>query len=542
VGVMDLIRRADKSDGAMDELQAGMSEALDANIAEEIRSAVEADMEDLELPVVALDTAEKVEAEPRKLEAEQKPEAERREPETEPSLQAAEAASVVTAEAPRLTAYAQSRLAALESFEKLHRDTQEYLQQIEGRLAEITTSQQLTRRFFTILHGDIRRTNEFELANVAHVAEQKRLGEQVGELTRKLQERDATVETLRQRETSLGQDNEQLRASLAAVKMELVESTSSNARNEAKLGEAIKTLSGQTVEAERRARENELLREKQVSLQIELDKAHKREAEAQRTIDEMTDIHANETAQHAELVAALGKSEKEVSRLQLAIEAGQMKQAEMTEAALIVAGERESDTQRMLAEMGGLREEIQVLQARIEAAGADHAEALSRISGLKAQLSDANSARQVVDEKLASLMKEHEQDRMHLSAATANISQLSLQQETEQIQLDIHRQECEDLRAEIATLNQRIMELLPFERLYKASIARQAGGGSNGNSGSSGSNGPNGNNGSHGGSGSNGGSAALNGTAEAAAIVAKVSARPRNAGRRTPASSRGRVA
>src|SRR5687768_9674170 len=133
---MDLIRRAGSGDGEMDELQAGMSEALDESIAEEIRAAVEIDLEaaTAELPVIEPEMAAA------------KPEAE------EPKEQPAEVPAVAIAETgPRLTAYAQSRLAALESFEKLYRDTQEHLQQIEGRLSEITTSQQLTRRFFTIL-------------------------------------------------------------------------------------------------------------------------------------------------------------------------------------------------------------------------------------------------------------------------------------------------------------------------------------------------------------------------------------------------------
>ncbi|TIW38829.1 MAG: hypothetical protein E5V61_31485, partial [Mesorhizobium sp.] len=59
-----------------------------------------------------------------------------------------------------------------------------------------------------------------------------------------------------------------------------------------------------------------------------------------------------------------------------------------------------------------------------------------------------------------------------LSAINANLSQLSLQQASEQIELDIQKQECEDLRAEVATLNARIKELLPYERLHRVTAAR----------------------------------------------------------------------
>ena len=48
----------------------------------------------------------------------------------------------------------------------------------------------------------------------------------------------------------------------------------------------IKTLSARAVEIERRTRENEVLREKQVTLTIDLDKALKREAEARRKQEE----------------------------------------------------------------------------------------------------------------------------------------------------------------------------------------------------------------------------------------------------------------
>ncbi|TKB35416.1 MAG: hypothetical protein E5W81_29205, partial [Mesorhizobium sp.] len=60
----------------------------------------------------------------------------------------------------------------------------------------------------------------------------------------------------------------------------------------------------------------------------------------------------------------------------------------------------------------------------------------------------------------------------NLSAVSANFSQLSLQQASEQIQFDVQRQECEDLRAEVASLQARVKELLPYERLHKVTNAR----------------------------------------------------------------------
>ena len=73
---------------------------------------------------------------------------------------------------------------------------------------------------------------------------------------------------------------------------------------------------------------------------------------------------------------------------------------------------------------------------------------------------------------MSALTHENENDKMSLSKVNANLSQLTLQQASEQIQLDVQRQECEDLRAEIASLNARIKELLPYERLHKATNGR----------------------------------------------------------------------
>ncbi|MGO4839945.1 hypothetical protein AB4144_47635, partial [Rhizobiaceae sp. 2RAB30] len=141
---------------------------------------------------------------------------------------------------------------------------------------------------------------------------------------------------MRQREANLVHDNELLRVALAAAKLELVDATNSITRNEAELGDLIKTLSTRTVEVERRSRENDVLREKHVALSIDADKALKREAEARHKLDELSAIHAGEAARHSELLGMLGKSEKEVLRLQKSVELAQMKQSELTETIRII--------------------------------------------------------------------------------------------------------------------------------------------------------------------------------------------------------------
>jgi len=452
---MDMIKRDNNdTDVAFEELNSGMAEALDEGMAAEV-SEVEA--------VPARESQQLAAISPLQV------------PE---SLQATAPGAPEEVER-KLTAHTQSRLAALGSFDKLYRDAQTRLQEIDAKLSEVTTSQQLTRRFFNILQADIYRTNELELSSASLSTEHKKQAELLADTARKLQERDGLVEGLRAREANLLHDNEALRAALASVKLQLVETTALAAQYEGKLGEAVKALSEQTVEAQRSARESEVLREKQVSLSLDIDRLMKQEAEAQRKLDELATIHSNETARHSEILAALSKSEKEASRLQMALESTQMKQAEMAESALIAEADREAEAARNDAETRGLRAEIHALQSKLETASTERSEATGEIARLKAQFNDTLAEKQIADEKLFALVKENEALQQDLSAAGANISQLVLQQETEQIKLDIQRQECEDLRAEIATLNARIKDLLPFERLYKVTKARQHDGASN---------------------------------------------------------------
>ncbi|MFB9980079.1 hypothetical protein ACFSQQ_20335 [Mesorhizobium kowhaii] len=373
---------------------------------------------------------------------------------------------------PRLTSHTQTRLAALSAFEGLFHDARDYLEEINGKLSEIATSHHLTREYLNILHGDILRANELELANAGLIAEQRTLSEKLHDAGRKLRERESTCDVLQQRETSLVQDKEALRAALAATRLELAEAANASAKRDADFGDIAKRLTARTVEANRRLRESKMLREKHVSLSIELDKALKRESQARHRLDELSTIHASEAARLAELLAALAKSEKEEMRLQKSLEAAQAKLSQMTEAAGMVEGDREAELARSQTEMRGLRSEIQELQSRLESASNENSEAVGEIARLKTELNDTLAEKKIADERLSALTDENESDKMSLSKVNANLSQLMLQQASEQIQLDVQRQECEDLRAEIVSLNARIKELLPYERLHKATSGR----------------------------------------------------------------------
>ncbi|TPJ74755.1 hypothetical protein [Mesorhizobium sp. B2-6-2] len=376
------------------------------------------------------------------------------------------------ATASRLTPHTQTRLAALEAVTGLFRDGQGHLQEIEAKLAEIATAHHMTREVLNVFHRDVLRSNELELANLALTAEHKTLSEQLLDAARRQRERDGAAEAWQQREASLVQDREQLRSALAAVRLELVEMGNETARRETEFGEIVKALTAKTVEVDRRGAENKLLREKQVGLSVDLEQAQKREAEARHKFDEFAATHASETAHIAELMAQIGNHEKEETRLQKALEAAQARLAETTEAARIAESDSTAELARSHAEMRGLRAEIQDLQSRLDKVSTDNGEATAEITRLKAQLNDAVTERQIAEKRLAVLKDESEADKKNLSEVSTNFSRLSLQQASEQIQLDIQKQECEDLHAEVEALNARIRELLPYERLHRVTDAR----------------------------------------------------------------------
>ena len=376
----------------------------------------------------------------------------------------------------RLTVHTLRRLATLSAFDKLYREAQEQLQDIDAKLAQVRSSHHLTGEFSNTLQADIRRASDLETANAGLIAQLAVLTDQLREAERKQQEHESVVEALQRRATSLANDGDAVRVALAAAKLELVEAANTIARNEAELSDLIKVLSDKTIDVERRTHENEALRKKNVNLAIDFEKALNREAEARRELDKVSTIQAREAARNTELIGALGQSEKEVLRLRILLEGAQAKQSEMLEEARNIELDREAQAARDLAEMRGLSSEIQSLQTRLNDASDERNEASREVARLVAQLRDAAAEKQIADEKLTAREKDNEIDKLKLAAATESFSKQALDKASVEMQLDVQRQECEDLRGEIESLNARIVELLPYERLHRVAKARQQNG------------------------------------------------------------------
>jgi chromosome segregation ATPase len=451
-----IIRRGKKLDKAFEALQTDMAHALEESMV---------DLDEVPFPGEDVDD--------RSAAADEPVAAAKSEPPPEENAPEGEDVADGDKSGRHLTPHSQNRLVALKSFERFYNSAQGHLHDISSKLAEVRTLHSSVGELINILHGEIHRANEMELANTTLLVEHRKLWEQFQDSTRKHQERESLLERLQQRETMLFQDNEALRASLATAKLELVEVSNANVRNEAEVSDLTKTLGVRTGEIERRSRENETLREKNVNLSIELDKMVKREAETRHKLEETVKIHENEAARNSELLGVLARNEKDALRIQKALDNALAKQSEMQESIAFLESERETERQRNTGENRGLRAEIQALQSRLENLSQDNTVATGEIAELKEQLSEAVAEKQVLEERLSALIRESEADRMNLAHANASLSELTLRQASEQIQLDVRVQECEDLRAEIAGLHAQIKELLPYERLHRVTQARQ---------------------------------------------------------------------
>jgi chromosome segregation ATPase len=392
-----------------------------------------------------------------------------------PDLGAHTAATVPDGEfsASEMTQHTQGRLKALDTFEDLYDGAQEHLDTISAKLAEIGAVHRSVRELIAVLNSEIRRGNELELANVALLAEHRKLWEQFQDSSRKHQTRESLIEHLQQREIALIQEGETLRVALAAARVEITEVANSNATNETELGDLSKALAARTTELERRTQESDALRERTVSLSLELDKALKAEVAARYKLEEISEIHGNELQRNAELLAALSKSEMDALKVQKALDAAQTKRAELDERVRDMEAERGDEMRRALAGKDALQAELDATKARLETALQQSGAMTDEVADLKSRLRDAVAAKHVADETLAALTLQSESDRNSLSAANASLSQLTLQQASDQIQLDVRIQECEDLKGEIAALNKRVRELLPFERLHRVTMARE---------------------------------------------------------------------
>lgn len=387
----ELFKRQGATDNAFEKLESSLSEMLLVEMAPPLQpNHVEAEEVD-----TAVAEAIEVSAE---------------EPTTEVrGGDAAEAQEEPEQEAPRTTAYAQARLAEFAAFENLQHDTQAELELMSGALAKIKSAQHQAREFLNSVHSGIHRSNELELSVAKLTAENRLLYRQAEHVKRLRSRHEALVGAYKNRETKLLDNAETLRSALAAAKLEVVEAKGAITALEAERRETMNALAAATSQAERTARENEVLREKHINLSADLEAVSRKRTEAERRVDEFAAIHSRDTAEIAELRAKLGSADAERQRLQKQNDALQARLTEVNETLHALEREMEEQAQRHDLGLQGLRGERDTLAARLEVLSRAELEAAARIGELTDSLNEAVAERRILEERVASLLRERDE-------------------------------------------------------------------------------------------------------------------------------------
>lgn len=355
------------------------------------------------------------------------------------SSEAAPSAAVAEPAGERLTAHTQGRLSDLAALDEARTTTQERLDQIGAALASLVSTHHLSRDFINDSYADIRRANDLEILAGNLSSENSKLGERVEKLEKLRSRYDQLIEVLKRREAKLMTEAENLREALSAAKIDAVEARNALSRSEYLQGEMHTALGGKASEAERFMRENELLREKNVNLALDLDKALQRQAETRRKYEDLSAIHGQESALVAKMTAKLASEEKEAARLQKLADALEAKLLEANESVANFSREMKEREQLYQSENHALRGEIQTLVSRLQAGASDHKETAAEMTALQARLNDLESEKAFAERKAAGLAAEMESERLRHAS--------------------LHEQQVKDMRRQIDDLTRTIENL-----------------------------------------------------------------------------------
>lgn len=361
----------------------------------------------------------------------------------------------------RISPHTQDRLSRHAAVDDAQAQTTGELARISEALASITASHRMGRELMNDYFADIHRANEFENANAAYAAENRRLTERVDKLERLRARYDQLVDVLKRREAKLLAEAEELRESVATAKLELVEAQTGIARSESLNGELRASLSTRTSEAERNMRNAEMLREKNVGLALDVELSSKKQAEFRRKADELAAMHASDTSRLAELTARLAAEENEASRLQKLADSVEAKLVDANESTARLASELNEREKRNQSENSALKAEIQILNARLQTASSDHRDALSDAAAMRSRIGDLESDKQIQDQKFADLRGELENERRLNSANQQSF-----------LGADSSNGQVEQMRREIAELQDTVERLSELNRAHTESKAR----------------------------------------------------------------------
>jgi chromosome segregation ATPase len=361
----------------------------------------------------------------------------------------------------RFTAHTQQRLAGYNAYEEARARAQDDLNRIGEALSGILTSQHMNREFLNDIYADIHRANELENANVAFAVENRRLTDRLDKLEKLRARYDQLVEVLKRREQKLLGEAEAARETLAALRLEVVEARNTISRSESLHGELQSALAARSNEAERFMREVEILREKNVSLSVELDLVQKKHSDARRRADELSSLHTSDSARLADVMARLVAEEGESTRLQKHNDALEAKLIEANESASRFSSELNERDKRHQSENQALRAEVQALNLRLQTAISEQRDTAVDVTNLRSKLSETESEKHVLEKKFAAVFSELELvQRQHTQAEAAAGDAGEFDQQRRQMQ------------AEIAELRSTVDQLRQYETLYNTAKSR----------------------------------------------------------------------
>ena len=192
------------------------------------------------------------------------------------------------------------------------------------------------------------------------------------------------------------------------MRLEVVEARNTISRSESLHGELQSALAARGNEAERFMREVEILREKNVSLSVELDLVQKKHADARRRADELNAMHGHDSARLADVMARLGAEEGESTRLQKLNDALEARLIEANENASRFSSELNERDKRHQSENQALRTELQTLGLRLQTAASEQRDTAADLTNLRSRLNEVESERHVLEKKFAAVSSELE--------------------------------------------------------------------------------------------------------------------------------------
>lgn len=363
------------------------------------------------------------------------------EPAMEPEFAAGQDESQSGEEAPmeRMTAHAQGRIADIAAFEEARTTMHEQLDVIGEALAKIQSSHRIDREFLDDCYADVRRANELEYAGAALSSENRKLTDRLEKLEKLRGRYEQLAEVLKRREAKLLAEAEQMREELASSRIEAIDARGIASRAEMAQSDMHTALAAKSSEAERFMRESELLREKNIGLSLDLDKALQRQAETRRKFEDLSSLHTGESARMAKMAAKLASEEKEANRLQQVSDSLEQKLIEADEAAAHFNREMDEREDIYQSELHALRTEVQSLVSRVQAGVSEQNETTTEIAALNARLTESDTLRVFAERKLADTIAEMQTEKARQSS--------------------LHERQVKEMLAKIEELNRTVASL-----------------------------------------------------------------------------------